>query len=74
MLVTPEVARSLIWDAPINESKVQEYAKIMAEGEWNGPIKIRDGKVLNGHHRLRAVILAGVPVEFEVIEVPSWKS
>jgi ParB-like chromosome segregation protein Spo0J len=66
MLITPELAKELIWDAPINDSKIQEYAKIMAEGEWNGPIKIHNGKVLNGHHRLRAVILAGVPVEFKV--------
>lgn len=55
----------------IAERVVEKYAMTMKKGEWllNGiPIVFdNDGHLIDGHHRLLAVIKAGIPVSFSVV-------
>ena len=57
----------------IKKRQVEKYCKMMAEGNWNSgngeSIKISDkGTLLDGQHRLMAVIAYGKPVSMMVIE------
>ncbi len=74
-LVTPEQAASWLTlntqNRPLIERRVQHYAQIMQEGLWEAdcsrPVQILNtGLLLNGQHRLTAVIQAGVPVQLQV--------
>lgn len=66
-LVTPEVAEQLLNlntnNRAISDTVVAMYARDMAEGEWMYPggliIIGPDGELLDGQHRLHAVILSG---------------
>ena len=55
---------------PISKVYVQSYADTMKAGKWllNGVPIIFDneGHLLDGHHRLQAVLAAGIPVRFDV--------
>lgn len=55
---------------PISKVVVKSYADSMKQGKWaeNGVTIIFDdgGHLLDGHHRMHAVILAGIPVRFLV--------
>lgn len=55
----------------ISQSVVDSYAITMRQGKWllNGEAIVFDykGKLLNGHHRLHAVIKAGVPIQTFVV-------
>lgn len=55
----------------VRESAVSEYAKIMRAGEWrlNGDaIRIdSEGRIIDGQHRLRAIVLADVTIESVLI-------
>ena len=56
---------------PIKEKKVLEYMGEMQEGHWklNGKTITfdRTGRLLNGQHRLSAVVKSGVPLTTVVI-------
>lgn len=73
--VTPALAREMLahneHNRKLNDRVVSEYARDMHAGSWhlNGEaIQIAaDGTLLNGQHRLSAVILADVAVEFLVV-------
>lgn len=56
---------------PISKVFVRSYADTMKKGKWllNGVCIIFDdkGNILDGRHRLTAVIEAGIPVSFDVI-------
>lgn len=73
--ITPEEAQNLlvknIKNRPLNERTVNYYAEQMKNGKWqlNGEaIQFSKGGVLlNGQHRLKAVIKAGVPVTFMLV-------
>lgn len=73
--VTPEMAATWLTTSKgnrsIRETQISQYARKMAGGVWipNGEsIQFdSDGHLIDGHHRLRAVIRAGVPVEFLVV-------
>lgn len=68
--VTPEMATALLAvnkrNRPIRKARVERYAREMASGHWqlNGETIIvsNEGNLLNGQHRLEAVVKAGVPV------------
>lgn len=70
MLITPTYAKSLLQNNDnnrnINGNKVSQYAEDMRNGKWqlNGEdIEISEtGRVLNGQHRLMAIIRYGKPV------------
>lgn len=73
--VSPEIARKWLDRNAVNRSlrqgKVEQYARDMAAGRWTlGESAICfgvDGHLLNGQHRLHAVIKANVTVIFLVI-------
>jgi len=73
--VTPEIADQLlasnVRNRPLSISKVKEYAGQMRNGDWkyNGEsIKISsDGIILDGQHRLQAVIMSKSPIVSEII-------
>ena len=72
MLVTPKYAEELLKmnsnNRSVRQSKVDSLAESMKKGEWelsNDAITISEGNVLlNGQHRLLAVIKSGVPCNF----------
>lgn len=71
-LVTPAMAAALLERTPharpINASRVRRYADDMIAGRWLETAETikqeTDGTVVNGHHRLRAVVLSGVATWF----------
>lgn len=65
-----EYLRTSIGNRPISKVYVRSYADTMRKGAWmlNGVPIIFDneGHLLDGHHRLYAVIEANIPVRFDV--------
>lgn len=65
-----EYLQTSIGNRPISNVFVRSYSDTMKKGNWilNGvPIIFdNDGHLLDGHHRLLAVIDAGIPVRFDV--------
>lgn len=55
---------------PINRNRVKVYAEVMRKGGWKisaEPLQIaHSGRMLNGQHRLSAVVESGVTVTFAV--------
>lgn len=68
--VTPDIAEHHLKNnginRPLNKGHVKKLANVILRGEWemNGsPIRYaRTGRLIDGQHRLNAVIMAGVPV------------
>jgi hypothetical protein len=73
--ITPEVAKEILEKNTRNRTIRQDYVLMLAgamkRGEWqvNGePIQIgEDGTLLNGQHRLSAVVESGVPVSMVMV-------
>lgn len=71
MRITPTLAESWLTsnlaNRPVTENKVRQYAADMIAGKWrvNGESIIigKDGTLLNGQHRLAAVVRSGVAIE-----------
>jgi len=76
VLVTPAMAREWLErdtfnNRPINQARVNRYAQDMARGDWlfNGePLLVNGNNILDGQHRLWAVVESGVSVRFAVID------
>lgn len=74
--VTPAMANSLlksnIGNRTVRKNRVSNYATQMRRGQWQltgDAIRIsRTGKLLDGQHRLLAIVEADVPVETLIIE------
>lgn len=76
--ITPERAAELLAmnyedQRPINYGSVRRLTEAMRQGEWvaeiAGPVVVSDtGKLIDGQHRLTAVIHAGEPVDMYVAE------
>lgn len=71
--VTPDIARHLIETSnrenrKVKPNVVKRYARLMAEGDWRfSPETIsisKTGRLLNGQHRMLAVIESGVTCRF----------
>ncbi len=75
LTVTPELAKEWldrnVHNRPIRKNKVVNYARDMQAGNWalNGEaVKFAiDGVLLDGQHRLHAIVAAGVPVQMLVV-------
>ena len=75
--VTPEIARKWLDSSKGNRSlrsaKVLSYKADMQSGAWhrNGDVIrfFEDGTLYDGHHRLNAVIAAGVAINFDVCTI-----
>lgn len=74
--ITPQRARELLasnlHNRNLSKTRVHYYAEIMKRGEWDGKngesIKIaEDGTLVDGQHRLAAVVESGVPVVMMVV-------
>lgn len=77
--VTPRLAEQMLersgsfTNRPLKRLVVEDYAASMRDGEWNtdvgDPIRVDVmGRVIDGQHRLHAVITADTPQKFYVIE------
>jgi hypothetical protein len=74
--VTPKIAETLLANNPSNRSvsktRVMQYAKSMSEGIWkmNGEsIKLdKDGRLLDGQHRLLAIIESGMSLPLVIVK------
>lgn len=56
---------------PLSQANVKKFARLMGEGRWklNGePIQFAGERLLNGQHRLNAVVLANVSAHMLVVE------
>lgn len=75
MTVTPEQAakwlESNIANRDVRTVRVREYATAMSEGRWlytADPIRFdEDGRLIDGQHRLLALVKAGLPLEMHVV-------
>ena len=73
--ITPEAAQAYLMknvgNRQLSKITVASYAQLMRDGLWevnNDAISFNaNGRLLNGQHRLSAVIEAGVPVKFFVV-------
>jgi len=76
VLVTPAMAEKFLarngHNRRVQDSTVRRYASEMRNGRWiftgEGIRFDTNGNLIDGQHRLHAVILSGVPTEFLVIE------
>jgi hypothetical protein len=73
LTISPERALEILLRAkPLNEikpEKIQAISKLMATGKFPTRLPIRfdrHGNLLDGHHRLAAVIESGKTIEFSV--------
>lgn len=74
MVITPEVAAQLLeWNTnnrPLNKTHVDFLVGQMLDGQWvqNGdPIRFSDERLIDGQHRLHAVIKSGFTIEAIVL-------
>jgi hypothetical protein len=75
VVITPAVARDMLrrntHNRPIRAARVNGYARLMTGGQWhnNGEaIKIAvDGTILDGQHRLLAVVKSGATITILVV-------
>ena len=73
-LVTPELAREWlatgVWNRTVSRDTVRAYVREMVAGQWlrthQGIAMDEMGRLIDGQHRLLAVIMAGIPVELMV--------
>lgn len=74
VLVTPEIAA--VWlgynlfNRPLNNREVNNLARLMKEGKWmdtGQAIILGTNVILDGQHRLQAIILSGIPQMMTVI-------
>lgn len=73
-VITPEIARNMLTDNVRNRilrrKHVARLATSMRRGEWKlthqGIAYSSDGELIDGQHRLHAIILAGVPVKMMI--------
>lgn len=78
MKISPSTAETLLKTNNNNRVKskyqIRNYAREMKLGRWNltaEPIMVTaDGELINGQHRLEAVVLSGMHVDFTVATVP----
>lgn len=73
--ITPADAQEFIDNAEVTNrriraAKVREYADLMVAGKWDADVALiqvdKGLRLLNGFHRMRAVVRAGVPVSFTI--------
>lgn len=75
MEVTPQFAQEVLDDHNvknrlIQKDRVEMYARLMRQGDWkpiNQIVFHRNGRLLNGQHRLMAVVKADMPIMFHVL-------
>ena len=74
--ITPDIARGWlernVGNRPLRPAGVKKYERAMRSGNWKmtgEPIKFsRTGKLIDGQHRLQAVVNSGTPITAMVIQ------
>lgn len=82
ILITPAMAQQM-WNTSkgnprfvskakmVNAEKVHGYADVMRKGDWHNdgnPIRFGEsGELIDGHHRIAAIIEAGVPISAIIV-------
>ena len=74
MTITPELAQEMLafnaHNRPAAESTIRHYARQMKSGDWRYtgvPVIFSDaGRVIDGQHRLRAVMASGASIQSDV--------
>jgi hypothetical protein len=75
-VVNPDTAQSMLSHntgnfRPVNAARVKRYASDMLSGRWiyaGDPIRFdKNGKLIDGQHRLAAIVLSGVAVQMLII-------
>ena len=82
ILITPEDAKLILSQGapnrPLSERQVARHASDMVQGFWQQtgePIKIDvEGRLIDGQHRLNAVVKSGVAIEFVVVTGLSFRA
>lgn len=72
--ITPEMASVMLChnrdNRPVRESNIERYATMMKRGEWllthQGVAFDTEGRLVDGQHRLMAIVRSGVTVEMMV--------
>ncbi len=75
MTVTPEQAKEWLENSKwqkVSEPLIEKFVGIMGRGGWvadsDDPlVRIEDGKIINGYHRLNSVVKVGKPIEMKVL-------
>lgn len=74
VLVTPELCSEWLnsnpMNRPLNERRVNNIARLMKEGKWKDvgqPIILGEHVVLDGQHRLQAIIRSGIAQTMSVV-------
>lgn len=78
-IITPGFAKQLLelnpTNRPLSDHTVQRYARDMRGGRWQpngqGIILTADGKLLDGQHRLAAIISSGETIGVIILAVPT---
>jgi hypothetical protein len=76
VLITPQTAQAMLrgntGNRHLSPARVEHYARMMREGLWtisNDAICVSpEGRLLNGQHRLSAIVMTGVAVRMPVME------
>ena len=79
VLVTPELAQQwldtrLPNERTLRQGRVEGMARDMKDGNFffiGDPIRFDGGHLVDGQHRLQAVVLSGVPQHFIVLNIPT---
>lgn len=72
--LTPDMAADILKsktrkDWVRNDDTVEYLANLMRTGEWipdKDPIALSNTLIRSGHHRLAAIVEAGIPVEVQI--------
>ena len=76
MTITPEIAREMLKkntnNRPLSKRTLSRYVQLMKNGEWGITTDAIgfdvNGRLINGQHRLNAVVESGTEQEFYVVE------
>ena len=74
-IVTPQKAKVYLNQNKnsrlINQEKVNRFVEILISGRWNSKLGhldfSSDGYLINGQHRLTAIVLSGICAEIKII-------
>lgn len=75
--ITPSMAQEMLATnkslADLVESRVVQITKLMKSGKYRAktPLLFKDGKLIDGRHRLAAVVRSGMTIEFPIESVVS---
>lgn len=82
MTITPNIARQMleknVGNRPVSKDTVEHYARLMQNGEWSvTPDAIGfdiTGRLINGQHRLMAIIKSNTAQTFFVVDNLPWNA